>query len=256
MNAIEIRDLRKDYTDSKGEVRMVLQGIDLDIKQGEFLSLLGPSGCGKTTLLKIIADLEEISSGSVLVEGMSPAKARSAHKFSMVFQSPTLMEWRTVLENVELPLELRKVSKAERREIALEQIRRVDLTGYEQSYPSELSGGMQQRVGIARALSTDPDILLMDEPFSALDEFTKSRLHGDLMRIWESTGKTILFVTHDMNEAAYLSERVCIFSSDPACLVKIRRIDLPKPRTEALLRTKEYFDIVSKIREDFGVNYG
>lgn len=255
-NIITIRDLVKTFPDSDGNPRTVLSGVDLEIRRGEFLSLLGPSGCGKTTLLKVIADLQDITEGSVLVGGKTPAGARKEHMFGMVFQTPTLLEWRTVLENVELPLELRGIPKAKRREIAQEQIRRVDLQGYENSFPAELSGGMQQRVGIARALSTNPDILLMDEPFSALDEFTKDRLHGDLLRIWETTGKTIIFVTHDINEAAFLSDRICIFSSNPAKLVKVRTIDLPRPREEVLLRTKKYFDITTAIRDDFEGIYG
>ena len=253
---IDIEKLNKTFTDPEGNPRVLLNDIDLKIEKGEFISLLGPSGCGKTTLLKIIADLETITGGKVLVEGMSPEQARREYKYSMVFQQPTLLEWRTVIENVELPLELRKVPKEERRRIAQEQIEMVDLLGHEQNYPGELSGGMQQRVGIARALSTNPDILLMDEPFSALDEFTKDRLHSDLLRIWGNTGKTIIFVTHDINEAAFMSDRVCIFSANPARLVKVLDIDLPRPRDRGLVKTKEYFDITSSIRDYFEGSYG
>lgn len=229
----------------------MLSDIELDVRRGEFLSLLGPSGCGKTTLLKTIADLEDPDRGEIRVEGMTPSAARKKHKYSMVFQSPALLDWRNVLANIELPLELRGIGRKERREIAMAQLRLVDLQGYEYYYPSELSGGMKQRVGIARALASDPDILLMDEPFSALDQFTKDRLHDDLLRIWEDTGKTILFVTHDISEAVFLSDRICIFSANPARLVKTEEVHLPRPREAAVLKTRDYFDIVSSIRDEF-----
>ena len=190
--AVKIDKVNKIYTDANNNSRKVLDDVSLYIKSGEFVSLLGPSGCGKTTLLNIIADLISPTSGSVEVAGVSAKKARVSHKYGIVFQSASLLPWRTVIQNIELPLELQKVPKKLRRQRALEQLKIVDLQGYENAFPSELSGGMKQRVGIARALVTEPEILLMDEPFSALDEFTKERLHGDLLRIWRKTNKTIM----------------------------------------------------------------
>ncbi len=254
-HAIALQNINMVYTDAKKQERTVLDDLSLHIRKGEFVSLLGPSGCGKTTLLRIIADLQQQTSGTVKVAEGSARQARLSHKYGMVFQTPALLEWRTVLENVELPLELQKVPKQERRARALEQLKIVDLQGYENSYPHELSGGMQQRVGIARALVTEPEILLMDEPFSALDEFTKERLHGDLLRIWRATGKTIVFVTHNISEAVFLSDRVCVLSANPARLAAVVDIPLPRPREDAVLKTEAYFKTVSYIREIFEEKY-
>ena len=253
--AIVLEKINMVYTDAKNNARTVLDDLSLHIRKGEFLSLLGPSGCGKTTLLRIIADLQQQTSGTVQVAGSSAKQARLSHKYGMVFQTPALLEWRTVLENIELPLELQKIPKRERRKRALEQLEIVDLQGYENSYPHQLSGGMQQRVGIARALVTEPEILLMDEPFSALDEFTKERLHGDLLRIWRRTNKTIVFVTHNISEAVFLSDRVCVLSANPAKLAAVVDIPLPRPREDAVLKTEEYFKTVSQIREIFEEKY-
>lgn len=253
--AIELEQIKMVYRDTKRNERTVLDNIALCIRKGEFISLLGPSGCGKTTLLRIIADLQKPTAGRVCVAGLGAKQARLSHKYGMVFQTPALLEWRTVLENIQLPLEMQKVPKAERRRRALEQLEIVDLRGYENSYPRELSGGMQQRVGIARALVTEPEILLMDEPFSALDEFTKERLHGDLLRIWRNTGKTIVFVTHNISEAVFLSDRVCVLSANPARLDAVVDIPLPRPREDAVLKTEEYFKTVSYIRDIFEEKY-
>lgn len=253
--AIELENINMVYRDSKARERVVLDNLSLNIRKGEFISLLGPSGCGKTTLLRIIADLQRQTSGSVRVAGSDAKQARLLHKYSVVFQTPSLMEWRTVLDNIVLPLELQKTPKAERRKRAAELLKIVDLEGYENSYPHELSGGMQQRVGIARALSGDPEILLMDEPFSALDEFTKERLHGDLLRIWRRTNKTIVFVTHNISEAVFLSDRVCVLSANPARLAAVVDIPLPRPRDEGVLKTEEYFKTVSRIRDIFEEKY-
>lgn len=181
--AVRLENINMIYSDANKNQRKVLDNLSLNIKKGEFISLLGPSGCGKTTLLNIIADLIQPTSGTAEVAGVSPRKSRLSHKYGMVFQSASLLPWRTVIKNIELPIELRKIPPKIRHEKALEQLKAVDLQGNENAYPSELSGGMQHRVGIARALAADPEILLMDEPFSALDEFTKERLHGDLLRI-------------------------------------------------------------------------
>ena len=253
--AIDIEQLYMKYRDPDNNERTVLDNVDLKIKKGEFISLLGPSGCGKTTLLKIMADLQKPTSGNVKVAGVTAREARLSHKYGMVFQTPSLLEWRNVIQNIELPLEILKVPKAERRKRAEEQLELVDLKGYEKNYPGELSGGMQQRVGIARALSLDPDILLMDEPFSALDEFTKERMHGDLLRIWENTGKTIIFVTHNISEAVFLSDKVCVLSANPAKLVDVVDIPLGRPREAAMLKSGEYYDTISSIREIFEEKY-
>lgn len=252
--AVKIDKVNKIYTDANNNSRKVLDDVSLYIKSGEFVSLLGPSGCGKTTLLNIIADLISPTSGSVEVAGVSAKKARVSHKYGIVFQSASLLPWRTVIQNIELPLELQKVPKKLRRQRALEQLKIVDLQGYENAFPSELSGGMKQRVGIARALVTEPEILLMDEPFSALDEFTKERLHGDLLRIWRKTNKTIIFVTHNISEAVFLSDRVCVLSANPAKLSAVVDITLPRPRDDAVLRDEKYFKIISEIRTIFGGN--
>ncbi|MDO4481174.1 MAG: ABC transporter ATP-binding protein [Bacillota bacterium] len=252
---IRLENVSMEYPGSKKITGKTLDNVSLDIRKGEFLSILGPSGCGKTTLLRIIADLIRPVQGRVTVSGTDAEQARLAHKYGMVFQSPSLLEWRTVLQNIELPLELQNIPKKQRREIAMEQLSLVDLYGYENSYPSELSGGMQQRVGIARALASDPEILLMDEPFSALDEFTRERLHGDILRIWRNTKKTIVFVTHNISEAAFLSDRVCVMSSNPARIAALTDISLPRPRTPALLKSDEFFRTVSQLREVFEERY-
>lgn len=254
-NAIQLLNVGKVYTNGTEEGRTVLDDLSLDIRKGEFISFLGPSGCGKTTLLKIIADLIRPTSGSVTVAGVSAEEARKTNRYSMVFQNAALLDWRTVEKNVALPLELKGVPRSRRKEIVSRQLDIVDLKGYEKSYPHELSGGMQQRVGIARALATDPDILLMDEPFSALDEFTKDRLHGDILRIWSETGKTIVFVTHNISEAVFLSDRICVFSAHPARLVSVMDVPLPRPREFAVRKTGEFFRTVERVRDCLEVTY-
>ena len=253
--AVSLRQVGMTYRGAKHESRVVLEHVSLDILRGEFISFLGPSGCGKTTLLKIIADLLQPTEGTVTVAGLSAGEARKAHRYSMVFQSAALLDWRTVEDNVALPLELQHVPKAQREEIVRRELTLVDLNGYEHSYPYELSGGMQQRVGIARALATDPDILLMDEPFSALDEFTRERLQGDILRIWRETGKTVIFVTHNIEEAVFLSDRICVLSAHPARLVTVFQVPLPRPRETALRKTKVFYQTVAEVRECFEESY-
>lgn len=228
-----------------------LTGVSLDIEKGEFVSLLGPSGCGKTTLLRIVADLLEPTSGEVLVEGATPRAARLQRKYGMVFQSPVLYDWRTIGKNIELPLEIMKVKKQDRELRVKNMLELVGLSKFIDHYPRQLSGGMQQRVGIARALAIRPEILLMDEPFSALDEFTKEKLHEDLLRIWSKTNKTVLFVTHNISEAVFLSDRVCVLSPHPGRLSAVVDITLPRPRTLEIKQTAEFNELVAKVRNSF-----
>lgn len=234
-----------------GEPLTALQNVNLDINQGEFISLVGPSGCGKTTLLRTIADLQQPTSGSISVKGQSPREVRMQKKFGIVFQSPVLYDWRTVRRNVCMPMELMGMPKPQRTERVSQMLELVGLYEFGKKYPHELSGGMQQRVGIARALAIDPEILLMDEPFSALDEFTKEKLHADLLKIWRKTHKTILFVTHNIQEAVFLSDRVVVMSPHPGRISAIVDIDIPRPRTLSDKNSVEFTNLVAKVRNSF-----
>ncbi|MGN0503339.1 MAG: ABC transporter ATP-binding protein [Ruminococcus sp.] len=248
---IAINNVSVVFRDNKGNDVKALDNVDFDIHKGEFISLLGPSGCGKTTLLRTIADLLEPTSGNVRVSGMTPKEIRLMQKFGIVFQSPVLFEWRTVKKNIELPLEIMGYSKKDRSDRADEMLEMVGLTKFANHYPQQLSGGMQQRVGIARAFGIRPEILLMDEPFSALDEFTKEKLHLDLLRIWEKTNKTIVFVTHNIQEAVFLSNRICVLSPHPGRLSAVVDVDLPYPRTTDMRDTPRFGELVSKVRNSF-----
>ncbi|WFR56164.1 ABC transporter ATP-binding protein [Anaerocolumna sp. AGMB13025] len=247
---IRLNNVSMIYQADSNEVT-ALTGVSLDIQKGEFISLLGPSGCGKTTLLRIVANLLKPTSGEVLIEGDTTESARLNRKYGMVFQSPVLYEWRTVRKNIELPLELMKVKKEDRKARAEKMLDLVGLTKFADHYPHQLSGGMQQRVGIARALAIRPEILLMDEPFSALDEFTREKLHEDLLRIWSKTNKTVIFVTHNIAEAVFLSDRVCVLSPHPGRLSAVVDITLPRPRTKEIKDTIEFTALVSKVRNSF-----
>ena len=248
--AVRLDRVGMTYSDN-GNAVAALKGVSLDIQKGEFISLLGPSGCGKTTLLRIVADLLQPTEGSVLVDGGTPRKARLQKKYGIVFQSPVLYEWRTVQKNVELPLELMKLSKGERAARAEKMLALVGLTEFAGHYPQQLSGGMQQRVGIARALALRPEFLLMDEPFSALDEFTREKLNEDLLDIWQKTNKTVLFVTHNIAEAVFLSDRICVLSPHPGRLSAVVDVDLPRPRTKELRVAPEFTALVAKVRGSF-----
>jgi NitT/TauT family transport system ATP-binding protein len=226
-----------------------LSHIDLRIGAGEFVALIGPSGCGKTTLLRVIADLEPISEGSVLVNGVSPHEARMARAYGYVFQAPALFPWRTVLANVMLPLQIQGRPAEQTRSIALEQLARVGLTGFEKKYPWQLSGGMQQRVSIARALAFEPRILMMDEPFGALDEITRDRLNEQLQQLWQRERRTVVFVTHSIAEAAYLSTRIVVMSPRPGRIVKIIESPLPDERHLGLRDTQAFMDVAHSVRE-------
>jgi NitT/TauT family transport system ATP-binding protein len=226
-----------------------LEGIDLRIGSGEFVSLIGPSGCGKSTLLRLIGDLTEATSGTVSVNGKSARKARQDRDYGMVFQAPVLMEWRTVAKNIELPLEVMGFSRADRARRSAELLRLVELEGFESKHPWQLSGGMQQRVAIARALAFDPKLLLMDEPFGALDEMTRERMNLELMSIWTRTKTTVVFVTHSIPEAVFLSTRVVVMSPRPGRIARIVDVDLPQPRTVDTRETERYFELVTIVRE-------
>lgn len=249
---IIIKDLNVSFPDKDGgEPVIALSNVNLEIKQGEFISLVGPSGCGKTTLLRTIADLQKATSGSITVRGQSPSDIRNKKKYGIVFQSPVLYEWRTVRRNVCMPMELMGIPKKDRTARVTKMLELVGLMEFGKKYPHELSGGMQQRVNIARALAIKPEILLMDEPFSALDEFTKEKLHEDVQRIWWKTNKTILFVTHNIQEAVFLSTRVVVLSPHPGRVSAVIDIDLPRPRTLAMKDTPEFTALVSKVRNSF-----
>lgn len=248
---IEIKDLSVTFKDNSGNDVQALTNVNLDIYKGEFVSLLGPSGCGKTTLLRSVADLQEPTDGTIRISGMTPKEIRLQQKFGFVFQQPVLFDWRTVKKNVELPLEIMYYSKQERSERANEMLEMVGLKEFSNHFPKQLSGGMQQRVNIARAFGIRPDILLMDEPFSALDEFTKEKLHEDLLRIWRQTNKTVLFVTHNIQEAVFLSDKVCVLSPHPGRLSAVVDIDLPRPRTLEMKDTPHFGELVTKVRNSF-----
>ncbi|WP_297430486.1 ABC transporter ATP-binding protein [Clostridium sp.] len=251
---IKIEDLSMVYQDKNGgEPVTALKNVNLEIKEGEFISLLGPSGCGKTTLLRIIADLLQPSSGKVTVRGQSPREVRLQKKYGIVFQNPVLYDWRTVRRNVCMPMELLGMPKPERTKRVTEMLDLVGLTNFGKHYPYELSGGMQQRVGIARALAINPEILLMDEPFSALDEFTREKLHEDLLEIWTKTKKTVVFVTHNISEAVFLSDKVVVLSPHPGRVSAVIDIDIPRPRNMESKQSKQFYDYITKIRNSLVV---
>jgi NitT/TauT family transport system ATP-binding protein len=241
--------MSKTFRAADGSTVNALQDINLEVQQGEFISLIGPSGCGKSTLLRIIADLIPSSSGVVTVNSKSAAQARKDQDYGFVFQSPTLYEWRTVLKNVELPLEIMQHPRSERGNRAREMLTLVELGDFADRYPWQLSGGMQQRVSIARALAFEPKILLMDEPFGALDEMTRERMNNELLRIWaRMTGMTVIFVTHSISEAVYLSSRVVVLSARPGRIAELIDIDLPRPRGPETRDHDQFFHLSSRVR--------
>lgn len=246
--AVDVRNASLIYNPHEAPVH-ALSDIDLAIRPGEFVSLIGPSGCGKTTLLRVIADLEHITSGEVLVNGVSPHDARLSRAYGYVFQAPGLFPWRTVLGNVKLPLQIHGRSAAECDAIAREQLTRVGLTGFESKYPWQLSGGMQQRVSIARALSFEPRILMMDEPFGALDEITRDRLNEQLQQLWQRERRTVVFVTHSIAEAVYLSSRIVVMSPRPGRIVKVIESPLPDERTLDMRDSAAFVNLAHEVRE-------
>jgi NitT/TauT family transport system ATP-binding protein len=253
---IEVRGISKRFSwTSKGRIEEVqaLDGIDLTINANEFITLIGPSGCGKTTLLRIIASLEKPDAGEVLIDGKAVTKPGPER--AVVFQSFGLFPWKTVLDNVKFPLTVRNMDDKQATEIAMENLAKVHLDRFATSHPHQLSGGMQQRVGLARALATDPDILLMDEPFGAIDAQTRELMQEELMQLWQDQKKTVIFVTHDLDEAVLLADRVMLLSRRPGRIREIFPIDLPHPRMGYDVRSHETFvrvrgEVWSTLRDD------
>jgi NitT/TauT family transport system ATP-binding protein len=246
MTVVKIEGLTKTFP--RGNVT-ALQGIDLSIEAGEFVSLIGPSGCGKSTLLRLIGNLVPPSSGTIEVNGKSAQQARLDHDYGMVFQDSVLFDWRTVARNVSLPLELLGWNRARRKQRTEEMLKLVELQGFGDHHPWQLSGGMQMRVAIARALSFEPALLLMDEPFGALDEMTRERLNIELLGIWTRMQSTVVFVTHSISEAVFLSTRVVVMSPRPGRVAGVVDVDLPQPRTFETREQPRFFELVTEVRE-------
>jgi NitT/TauT family transport system ATP-binding protein len=226
-----------------------LQDISLEVGRGEFVSLIGPSGCGKSTLLRIVGDIIEPTSGSVTVNGKPARRARLDRDYGIVFQSPVLYDWRTVTKNISLPLEMLGWDRSRRSKRVKQMLELVELESFGNHHPWQLSGGMQQRVSIARAFSFSPALLLMDEPFGALDEMTRERLNMELLQIWAEIGSTVIFVTHSIQEAVFLSTQVAVMSARPGRIAGVVPIDLPQPRTAATREEPRFFELVTEGRE-------
>jgi NitT/TauT family transport system ATP-binding protein len=247
---ISMRNLSKVY-ETRNDPLLALQDVSLDVAAGELVSFVGPSGCGKSTLLNIIGGLLDRTAGDLWFKGEDQREAR--REIGMMFQTPVLFEWRTVVENVLLPVEILGLNKGTYRPRALELLDLAGLKGFEEAYPRQLSGGMQQRVALSRVLIYDPEVLLLDEPFGALDEFTRETMNLELLRIWTATGKTIIFVTHNINEAVFLSDRVVVMTPRPGQIAKVVEVRLPRPRTRDVMRLPAYADRVFEVREVLGV---
>jgi NitT/TauT family transport system ATP-binding protein len=247
-SVIDIRGLSLIFQTADTPV-FALSNIDLSIGAGEFVSFIGPSGCGKTTLMRVIADLERPSEGSITVNGVTPEEARLKRAYGYVFQAPALYPWRTVIRNVTLPLEIMGLDRREREARAVKYLDMVGLNGFERKFPWQLSGGMQQRVSIARALSFEPQLLLMDEPFGALDEITRDHLNEQLIGLWEQTRKTVVFVTHSISEAVFLSTRIVVMSPRPGRIIDLIDCDLPPKRTLDIRETPEFLAIAHRVRQ-------
>jgi NitT/TauT family transport system ATP-binding protein len=246
MSVVSITGMTKTFP--KGNVT-ALQDIDLEIEPGEFVSLIGPSGCGKSTLLRVIGDLIEPTAGAVDVNGKSAHQARLDHDYGIVFQDSVLFDWRTVAKNIGLPLEMLGWDRAKRKDRVEEMLRLVELQGFSDHHPWQLSGGMQMRVAIARALAFEPPLLLMDEPFGALDEMTRERLNIELLQIWRRMASTVVFVTHSISEAVFLSTRVVVMSPRPGRIAGVVDIDLPQPRSVDTREHPHFFELVTAVRE-------
>ncbi|MCC5970796.1 MAG: ABC transporter ATP-binding protein [Pararhodobacter sp.] len=245
---IEAKTLNLTFQTNDGPVH-ALKDVNLTINKGEFVSFIGPSGCGKTTLLRVIADLEQPTSGKITVNGLSPEAARRARAYGYVFQAAGLYPWRTIEGNVRLPLEIMGYARADQRERVARVLELVELKGFEKKFPWQLSGGMQQRASIARALAFDADILLMDEPFGALDEIVRDRLNEELLKLWARTEKTIAFVTHSIPEAVYLSTKIVVMSPRPGRITDIIESTLPSERPLDIRDSAEFIAIAHRVRE-------
>jgi NitT/TauT family transport system ATP-binding protein len=245
---IDIHNLSLTFETADGPVN-ALSNVDLRIDEGDFVSLIGPSGCGKTTLLRVIADLERPSSGMLSVNGTSAEQARLARQYGYVFQAPALLPWRTVEKNLMLPLEIMGLSRRERRERAKHYLALVNLSGFERKYPWQLSGGMQQRASIARALSFEPKLLLMDEPFGALDEIVRDHLNEQLLALWNKTEKTVVFVTHSIPEAVFLSTKIVVMSPRPGRIADVITCDFPRTRLLDIRETPEFAAVAHRVRQ-------
>ena len=245
---VNVAGVSKTFETSGGRTN-ALEDINLSIEPGEFVSLIGPSGCGKSTLLRLIGDLTAPTSGNVTVNGKPARQARLDRDYGIVFQAPVLFDWRSVQANVALPLEVKGVSGPDRDRRVQQMLELVELRDFARHYPYQLSGGMQQRVSIARALALEPSILLMDEPFGALDEMTRERMNSEVQRIWQQTATTVVFVTHSIPEAVFLSSKVVVMSPRPGRIVREIAIDLPRPRTDDTRETPRYFALITEVRE-------
>src|SRR6185437_607176 len=246
--AIEINGLSLSFDTADGPVQ-ALSNVGLTVARGEFVSFIGPSGCGKTTLLRAVADLETPTAGSIRVNGLSPSQARASRAYGYVFQAPALYPWRTVARNIALPLEIMGFPRKERDARVEKGLELVNLAGFGAKYPWQLSGGMQQRASIARALSFDPDLLLMDEPFGALDEIVRDMLNQQLLRLWDLTGKTVLFVTHSIPEAVFLSTRIVVMSPRPGRVCDVIDCNFPRDRQLDIRETPEFLAIANLVRQ-------
>jgi NitT/TauT family transport system ATP-binding protein len=251
---IEAKDLGLTFHTNDGPVH-ALKDVTLSVSKGEFVSFIGPSGCGKTTFLRVIADLEHPTSGTITVNGMSPEEARKARAYGYVFQAAGLYPWRTIKKNITLPLEIMGFSRAEQNDRAARVLELVELSGFEKKFPWQLSGGMQQRASIARALAFDADILLMDEPFGALDEIVRDRLNEELLKLWARTEKTIGFVTHSIPEAVYLSTKIVVMSPRPGRITDVIESTLPRERPLDIRDSQEFIDIAHRVREGLRAGY-
>jgi NitT/TauT family transport system ATP-binding protein len=245
---IDIKNVYKVFGSGQDQV-IALQDVNLTVHEGEFVSIVGPSGCGKSTLLRLIGDLLQVTRGEIHVNGKTPRMARKDRDYGIVFQAPTLYEWRTVRKNVQLPLEVMRFPRNEWEPRVHQMLELVGLSDFHNHYPWQLSGGMQQRVSIARALAFEPTLLLMDEPFGALDEFTRERMNLELLDIWQKTGKTLIFVTHSIPEAVFLSSRVVVMTPRPGQIASIVDIDLPYPRTFETRESDRFFELMTHVRE-------
>ena len=245
---ISAKSLDLTFQTNDGPVH-ALKDVNLNITKGEFVSFIGPSGCGKTTFLRVMADLDQPTDGTITINGASPKAARESRAYGYVFQSAGLYPWRTIGKNISLPLEIMGISKSEQKERVERVLKLVELEDFEKKFPWQLSGGMQQRASIARALAFDADILLMDEPFGALDEIVRDYLNEQLLKLWHSTEKTICFVTHSIPEAVYLSTKIVVMSPRPGRIIDIIESDLPDKRPLEIRDTKEFIDIAQRVRE-------